>query len=139
MFGLFVFCFICGLICSFISGFKARNSFGFFLLGALLGPLGIVLALVFPANERELEQQKIKYGDYKKCPHCAELIREEASKCRYCGSFVEVDLAKDVSLIEAEKMEYRKACGESGWMAIKIFSLVILIIVSLMASALLIK
>jgi phage shock protein PspC (stress-responsive transcriptional regulator) len=28
----------------------------------------------------------------KRCPHCAEEIRAEAVKCRYCGSFVDSDV-----------------------------------------------
>ena len=66
---------------------KGRSFFGFFLLSVILSPLfGIVAALVVGSDTAELERQQIVGGESKRCPLCAEVIRQQAIKCRFCGS-----------------------------------------------------
>ena len=69
-----------GVIASLIAHSKGRNSLGWFIAGMLVGPFGLVVALL-PPVPRE--------GMYVTCPSCKEVIRNDAGTCRYCHTLTE--------------------------------------------------
>lgn len=70
------------LLCSLVGRFaerRGRNYYGFFATSLVATPLVgfIIAALLGPTREKM---------DMTKCPQCAELVKREAVKCRFCGS-----------------------------------------------------
>jgi len=112
---------IFGIISAIIGSNKGRSGCGWFIVGVLLGPLGIIMALVVSKNEDKITRNFIEGGDMKACHYCQESIKVNAIKCKHCGS----DLSDSHTKSQVkyctycgkgldEKDEYCENCGQKS-------------------------
>lgn len=77
-----------GLITSGMYERKGGSAVAGFLLGALLGPLGVLIAAIVPskpsAKAATEKQDMLQSGKYKECPHCYQAIDTRATVCPNC-------------------------------------------------------
>lgn len=53
---------------------------------AFLVPVVALVAVLLAKNGQQIAADTGQYGEYRKCPFCAEPVRVEAVKCKHCGS-----------------------------------------------------
>ena len=92
---LFLIWFFCSVIAGLIGAKKGAGCSGLFV-GFLLGPLGIIIALIMSGNRI-------------KCPYCKKEIDPKAMKCPYCQSDI-----TEKKILEGKKIVYCHNCGTAN-------------------------
>lgn len=77
---------LCGIAAAVVYANKGRSAIAALLVGLLLGPVGVLLALLTPTDTAALERRQVARGELRRCPACAELVRPDAARCRHCGA-----------------------------------------------------
>ncbi len=66
---------------------KGRSGIGLFFASLIFSPIiGFIIAFILSPNEKKIEASSLASGEIKKCPMCAELVRNEASICKHCSA-----------------------------------------------------
>jgi zinc-ribbon domain len=99
-FGFLFIAVLIGLIPAAIANGKGKSFVTWWIYGTLIWIIAFPHSLMISKESDSAESGPVKQK-LKKCPYCAEAIKEEAIKCRYCGS----DLSEVWSVEESPTQE----------------------------------
>ena len=76
---------ILGILVGMFASSKGHSGIGFFFISVLLSPLiGFTIALVVNPSKAVTDARAVESGELRKCPYCAELVKNAAKVCRHC-------------------------------------------------------
>uniref|UniRef100_UPI0011A454A4 zinc ribbon domain-containing protein n=1 Tax=Yersinia aldovae TaxID=29483 RepID=UPI0011A454A4 len=90
---------ILGLIPAFIAQSKGRSFGLWWLYGSLIFIVALIHSIFISGDIRDIERVKLSQGMVK-CPFCAEIIKNEAIKCKHCGSDISENIKLDAPVKE---------------------------------------
>ena len=76
---------VMGLVVAIIASSKGKSGLGWFVYGLLIWPIALVHILVTSRDQRTEDRRALSSGG-KKCPECAEIVKQDALVCRFCGN-----------------------------------------------------
>lgn len=85
-----------GLPTGFIAQSKGYGGCSWMLAGVLLGPLGLLIAIVMRPILSLQSEQDLKLQGRARCPLCREVIMIGAVKCGHCGEKISSEPAPEV-------------------------------------------
>jgi len=76
-----------------------------FIWALVTGPFAVLIAILLPKNEEQLEANALSSGEKQRCPYCSEVIKSDALVCRFCGN----ELSSINTLFQLEEDAWQKA------------------------------
>lgn len=83
LYGVLTIAAIIGLIPAAIARAKGHSFVGYWIYGAILFIVALPDTMFMKRNQKADEKEALSSGG-KRCPHCAEVIKEAANVCRFC-------------------------------------------------------
>jgi len=74
----------CGLAAGSIAGVNGRSGCGGFLIGVLLGPIGLAIVLLMGISPEHAKALDALSMNKRACPSCREMIAFDAKICAFC-------------------------------------------------------
>ena len=75
---------IAELIPAYIAWRKGRSFWGWWIAGTVMWIIALPAALLASPNQAELDRRMLEKGEVRRCPHCKELVRVDATVCPHC-------------------------------------------------------